>query len=82
VVEVFGRTGSINQAAGAAGLSHSAARRILVATGLVSAGPMAREKASERERFLQLREQGWSTTRAAREVGVNERTVRYRVPVP
>src|SRR5690242_10381965 len=66
VVEVFDRTGSVNKAAGAAGLSHGAARRILVAAGRVSAEPAARGKASARERFLQLREQGWSTTRAAR----------------
>jgi IS30 family transposase len=74
VIAEFDGSGSINQAAGVAGLSHSAARRILVAAGRVPVQAVVRGKPEAKVRFLQLREQGWSTARAAREVGVNKRT--------
>ena len=73
---VFASTGSVNKAAQDSGLSHSAARRILVAAGLFSAEPRPAGKAEAKARFLELVEQGWSTSRAAREVGVNPRTGR------
>jgi len=76
VMQEFARTGSIHQAARVAGLSHSAARRILVAAGQVPAAAMPRGKATARKRFEQLRAQGWSIARASREVGVNGRTGR------
>jgi len=71
---VFAWSGSINRAAIECGLSHSAARRILVVAGLVGAGVAPRGKPEAKARFLELVAQGWSATRAAREVGVNERT--------
>ncbi|RZU22167.1 IS30 family transposase [Kribbella rubisoli] len=76
VVGEFGVSGSVNRAAKAAGLSHGAARRILVAAGLVQAdrGPAGRPGA--KDRFLQLVEEGWSIARASVEVGVNPRTGR------
>jgi len=75
VVEEFARSGVIGRAARAAGLSDSAARRILLAAGLV--GPASRRgKVEARERFLALLQEGWSRSRAAREVGVNPRTAR------
>jgi IS30 family transposase len=73
---VFEATGSVNRAAETAGVAHSVARRILVAAGLVGAGPMVRGKPDAKRRFLELVESGWSSARAAREVGVNERTGR------
>ena len=76
VVSVFTATGSINQAAAANGISHSSARKLLVAAGLVPAQRRSRGKAAARAQFLELVEQGWSTARAAREVGVHERTAR------
>jgi IS30 family transposase/transposase-like protein len=76
VVSVFTVTGSINQAAKAAGVSHWLARRLLVAEGQVSSSRQPRGKAAARSRFFELLESGWSTARAAREVGVNERTAR------
>jgi transposase, IS30 family len=76
VVAVFAATGSINQAATAAGISHSFARKLLVAAGLVNPVRQPRGKAAARGRFLDLLAQGWSTTRAAEEVGVHERTAR------
>ena len=74
VVAVFGESASVNRAAITAGLSHSAARRILVAAGLVPAVPAPVGKTQARDRFLELTEQGWSAARAAREVGVHPRT--------
>jgi IS30 family transposase len=76
VIEVFDGGGSVNQAASASMLSFAAARRILVAAGRVAAEPRARGKAGARAGFLELVGQGWSTARAAREVGVHERTAR------
>lgn len=76
VVSVFDVTGSINQAATAAGLSHWIARRILVDAGLVSRQKKARGKPAERRRFAELVAAGWSSARAAREVGVTEDTGR------
>jgi IS30 family transposase len=76
VIGVFDGGGSVNQAASASMLSFAAARRILVAAGRVSAEPRPRGKAEARARFLELVGQGWSTARAAREVGVHERTAR------
>jgi transposase, IS30 family len=76
VVAVFGETGSINRAAKAAGVSHGRARRVLVAKGLVCQQRRPRGKPDARERWQELLAQGWSAARAAREVGVNERTAR------
>jgi IS30 family transposase len=76
VVAVFADSGSINRAAKASGLSHDAARRVLVTAGLVDAARAMRGKAQARARFTELVEAGWSVTRAAREVGVNPRTAR------
>lgn len=76
VVAVFEATGSINQAAKANGISHALARRLLVDEGLVSHDRQARGKAEARTRFFELLESGWSVARAARDVGVNERTAR------
>ena len=74
VVAVFGESANITRAATAAGIGHSAARRILVAAGLVPAVPAPVGKTKARDRFLELIEQGWSAARAAREVGVHYRT--------
>jgi IS30 family transposase len=76
VIAVFGESDSINRAAIAGGVSHDAARRILVTAGLVPAATAARGKAQERERFGELVEAGWSTADAARAVGVHPRTAR------
>jgi IS30 family transposase len=76
IVAVFGGTGSVNQAAKACGVSHSVARRVLVAEGLVSSEKMPWAKPEAKRRCLELFEAGWSTRGAAREVGVNERTAR------
>ena len=76
VLEEFRRSGSINRAALRTALSHSAARRILVQAGLVPAETVPASKPRERGRFLELIEEGWSTARAAREVGVHPRTAR------
>jgi IS30 family transposase len=73
---VFEATGSVNRAAKAAGVSHSVARRVLVEAGVVSPVKQPYGKASARQRFHELIAQGWSAARAAREVGVNERTAR------
>lgn len=54
VIGEFDRTGSINQAAIRSGLSHNAARRILVAAGLVAAVPVAVGKPDAKARFLEL----------------------------
>ena len=76
VAMVFTETGSITQAAKAVGVSHPTARRLLVEQGLVSQDRSPCGKAEARARFLELIAEGWSATRAAREVGVNERTGR------
>lgn len=76
IVAVFTETGSVNQAAKASGVSHSVARKLLVSEGLVTSGRMTWGKPEAKRRCLELIEQGWSVTRAAREVGVNERTAR------
>lgn len=73
---VFNVTGSVNQAAKAVGVSHPTARRVLVAAGLVDAVKAKRGKPEAKRRFLALIEAGWSTARAAGEVGVNVRTAR------
>lgn len=75
-VAVFTATGSINQAAKACGVSHGLARRLLVAQGLVAATRQPVGKAEAKRRFFELLASGWSPTRAAREVGVHERTGR------
>jgi IS30 family transposase len=76
VVAVFTTTGSINQAAKANGICHALARRLLVDKGLVSKDRQPYGKAAARVRFLELLESGWTAARAAREVGVHERTAR------
>jgi transposase, IS30 family len=76
VVAVFTATGSINQAAKSCGVSHGLARRLLVARGLVSAVRRPLAKAEAKRRFFELIGDGWSASRAAREVGVHERTGR------
>jgi IS30 family transposase len=76
VIAVFDASGSVNRAASQTRVSYAAARRILVDSGRVSAAPRPVGKAEARVRFLELVGQGWSTMRAAREVGVNERTAR------
>ena len=73
---MFTATGSINQAAKACGVSHGVARRLLVAKGLVSSVRQPVGKAKAKRRFFELLASGWSATRAAREVGVHERTGR------
>ena len=74
VVEEYIRAGSINRAAIESGLSHNAARRILVSAGLVSAAPALVGKPDAKAQFLELIGEGWSARRAAREVGVHRRT--------
>ena len=76
LVAVFTATGSINQAAKAGGVSHATARRVLVGQRLVAAARKPRGKAEAKRRFLELLAMGWSAARAAREVGVHERTAR------
>jgi len=76
VVEVSDASGSVNRAASVSKLGYPVARRILVEAGRVSAQPRPRGKAAARARFRELVGQGWSSARAAREVGVNERTAR------
>jgi len=74
VVAEYERTGSINRAAIRSGLSHNAARGILVTAGVVPAAPAVVGKPDAKRRFLELIEQGWTARRAAREVGVHRRT--------
>src|SRR6185312_5973519 len=76
IVVVFTATGSLQAAATASGISASAARRVLVAEGLVDEARRPRDKVAAKRRFLELVGSGWSARRAAREVGVNERTGR------
>jgi transposase, IS30 family len=56
--------------------SASTARRVLVAEGLLDEARRPRNKVAAKRRFLELVDSGWSARRAAREVGVNERTGR------
>lgn len=74
VLAEYDRTGSIARAARVSGLSHNAARRILVNAGLVSPAPAVVGKPDAKARFLELVGQGWSARRAACEVGVHRRT--------
>jgi len=77
IVTVYGETGSISAAARASGVAQSVARRILVAEGMVSKERISpKGKPEAKRRCLELIEAGWSARRAAREVGVNERTAR------
>lgn len=76
IVAVFDQTRSINQAAKACAVAHSVARRILVAEGLIGSVKIPQGKPEAKRRCLELIAAGWSTTRAAREVGVNVRTAR------
>ena len=77
VTDVFTASGSVNAAAKAIGVEHSTARRMLVKAGLVPALRMpVPGKPEARARYEELIAQGWSNARAAREVGVNERTAR------
>ena len=76
IVAVFTATGSIKAAAKASGISASPARRVLVAEGLVDEARRPHNKVQAKRRFLELVGLGWSARRAAREVGVNERTGR------
>jgi hypothetical protein len=73
IVAVFIVTGSINRVGKTAGVSHSLARRLLVAEGLVSAARQPRGKAAAKRRFLELIESGWSMSRAAREIATHGR---------
>ncbi|TCP53961.1 hypothetical protein EV191_1031, partial [Tamaricihabitans halophyticus] len=77
IVAVFARTGSINKASIECEVAFSVARRVLVDAGVVTADKLKEVgKPEARTRFLALIEPGWSSARAAREVGVNERTAR------
>ncbi len=76
VAAVFTETGSVDAAAKAVGVAHCTARRMLVEAGLVASARQERGKPAQRARFLELVGSGWSTTRAAREVGVHVRTAR------
>ena len=70
VAAVFTASGSVNQAAKAAGISHSSARKLLIAAGFVGKERRPRGKAEAKARFFELVTSGWSAARAAREVGV------------
>jgi len=77
IVSVYNETGSINRAAKASKVAHSVARRILVDEGLVGREKISpKGKLEAKRRCLELIAAGWSARRAAREVGVNERTAR------
>jgi IS30 family transposase/molybdenum-dependent DNA-binding transcriptional regulator ModE len=76
VLQVFGDTGSVNQAAKAAGVAFSVARRILVTEGLFGAVPRSHGKPEAKRRFLELIAAGWSMKEAAAEVGVHYRTAK------
>ena len=76
VAAVFTATGSVDATAKAVGVAHCTARKMLVEAGLVDAARQSRGKPEQRARFLDLLGDGWPTARAAREVGVNERTAR------
>ncbi len=72
IVAVFDSSGSINQAAKACGVSHSVARRVLVAQGRVTSAKIRVGQARGQTSLPELMATGWSTIQAAREVGVNE----------
>lgn len=76
VVRVFAETASVNQAAKAAGVAFSVARRILVAQGLFSAASRSHGKPEANRRFLELIAAGWSMKEAAAAVGVHYRTAK------
>jgi IS30 family transposase len=76
LVAVFSASGSVDRAAKAVGVSHSYARRLLVAQGLVPEARRVHAKTEAKQRFLELVAAGWSAARAAREVGIHERTGR------
>jgi transposase, IS30 family len=76
VVAEFKRAGSVARAAIEARVSHSTARRILVAADLVDAARGPNGKPEAKARFFELLAEGWSSAAAAREVGVNVRTAR------
>jgi IS30 family transposase len=76
VVAVFEATGSINQAARSNGISANCARRVLVEHGLIAKDRQPAGKAEAKARFFELLAAGWPVSRAAREVGVHERTAR------
>ena len=76
IVAVFTATGSIKAAGKASGIAASTARRVLVADGLVDEARRPHKKVQAKRRFLELVDSGWSARRAAREVGINERTGR------
>ena len=76
ILAVFTTTGSIKAAGLASGVCASAARRVLVAEGLIEEARRPRDKPQAKCRFLELLGSGWSVRRAAREVGVNPRTGR------
>ena len=77
VAAVFTASGSVNQAAKAAGISHSSARKLLIAAGFVGKERRPRGKAEADPAIFRARPpSGWSAARAAREVGVNVRTAR------
>ncbi len=69
ILAVFTTTGSIKAAGLASGVCASAARRVLVAEGLVEEARRPRDKPQDKRRFLELLGSGWSVRRAAREVG-------------
>ena len=75
-IATYRSSGSIKAAAAASGLSETGTRPILVSAGLVPDARARYGKAEERLRFLELLAEGWSTSRARREVGVGERTAR------
>ena len=74
VVVAFMAGCTVRQSALGAGLGYDVARRVLVRAGLVSATTSPRGGAAAKARFLELVASGWSTARAAREVGVHART--------
>ena len=76
VAATFESTGSISQAAKVNGISPGRARRVLVDRGLLSEKPRPNGKPEARARFFELLEAGCSVSRAARQVGVHERTAR------
>lgn len=56
----------VDAAAKAVGVAHSSARRMLVEVGLVDAARQVRGKATERARFRELLDAGWSRRRHGR----------------
>ena len=77
IVAVFKTTGSINQAAKRVESRIRWRADLLVVEGLVTSDKIPpKGKFEARRRCLALLAAGWSTARAAREVGVNVRTAR------